>query len=161
MAVVRVQREAFDVAQAMASLTDGRTDVGGVVSFVGYCRDEAGTLDALELEHFPGMAESEMAGIAADAERRWPLLGLIIIHRYGLIRPGEPIVLVAAASAHRAAAFAAADFVMDLLKTCAPFWKREHRKGVEHDPRSSGAWVSAKTSDDEAKSRWGSTGPRP
>lgn len=158
--MVRVQREIFDLAHETSSLTDGRTDVGGVVSFVGSCRDEAGTLDALELEHFPGMAESEMASIAADAEDRWPLLGLIIVHRYGLIRPGEPIVLVAAASTHRAAAFAATDFVMDFLKTAAPFWKREHRKGVEHDPRSSGAWVAAKTSDDEAGARWGSAGPR-
>ena len=157
--MVRVQREAFDVGHETASLTDGRTDVGGVVSFVGYCRDEAGTLDALELEHFPGMAESEMAGIAAEAEGRWPLLGLLLVHRYGLIRPGEPIVLVAAASVHRAAAFAAADFVMDFLKTGAPFWKREHRKGVEHDPRSSRAWVAAQTSDDEARVRWGSTAP--
>lgn len=156
MAVVRVQRETFDFGAEAASLSNGRADVGALVSFVGYCRDEAGTLDALELQHYAGMAEAEIEKIAADAERRWPLLGLLVIHRFELIRPGEPIVLVAAAAAHRAAAFSAADFVMDFLKTGAPFWKREHLKAGERDPRSPDAWVAAKTSDDEANARWNS-----
>jgi molybdopterin synthase catalytic subunit len=154
VARVRVQREAFDSGAEAAALADGRTDVGAVVSFTGFCRDEAGTLEALELEHYPGMAEAEIERIAAVAETRWPLLGLIAVHRFGLIRPGEPIVLVAAASAHRRAAFEAAEFLMDFLKAQAPFWKREHRRAAASDPRAPEAWVSAKTSDDEAATRW-------
>lgn len=154
MRLVRIQREVFDGPAEAAVLARGRTDVGGVVAFTGYCRDEAGALDALELEHYPGMAETEMERIAATAEERWPLLGLVAIHRFGLIRPGEPIVLVAAASAHRAPAFAAASFVMDVLKTDAPFWKREHRVAETADPRTAESWVAAKGSDDEAAARW-------
>jgi molybdopterin synthase catalytic subunit len=120
-----------------------------VVAFTGYCRDEGGALAALELEYYPGMAEGEMRRIAAEAAGRWPLLGLTLIHRHGRISPGEPIVLVLAASAHRQAAFEAASFLMDYLKTRAPFWKKEYRRDG-----SEGAWVAAKDADDEAAGRW-------
>ncbi len=146
---IRIQTESFDAAAETASLTGGREDIGAVVAFTGLCRDEGGRLAALELEHYPGMAEAEIARIAAQAESRWPLLGLTIIHRYGLIRPAEEIVLVLAASAHRRAAFEAAEFLMDYLKTRAPFWKREHlRDGTI------GSWVEAKDADDRALERW-------
>ena len=151
---IRIQAEAFDAVAEAARLSAGRTDVGAVVTFTGYCRDEAGTLEALELEYFPGMAESEIERIAAEASARWPLLGVIAIHRFGLIRPGEPIVFVAAASAHRGAAFAAAEFLMDFLKTRAPFWKREHKHGSRDDPRVAATWVAAKASDETAAERW-------
>ena len=154
MRQIRVAAAAFDPAIEAAALQVGRTDVGAVVSFVGYCRGEAGTLDALELEHFPGMAEAEMDRIAAEAEGRWPLLGISIVHRHGVVKPGEPIVVVAAASAHRSAAFAAADFIMDFLKTEAPFWKREHRAQATADPKAAGSWVAAKAADDAARARW-------
>lgn len=146
--VVRVQREDFDLAAEVQALSGGRSDVGAVVTFSGLCRDDGGTLEALELEHYPGMAEAQIGRIARQAAERWPLTGLVAIHRVGLIRPGENIVLVAAASAHRAAAFEAASFLMDFLKTDAPFWKKEHRRG------SAGGWVAAKASDDEAARRW-------
>ncbi|HMK70613.1 MAG TPA: molybdenum cofactor biosynthesis protein MoaE, partial [Xanthobacteraceae bacterium] len=123
MANVRVQAEGFDAGREGAALAGGG-DVGAVVTFVGYCRDEGGTLKALEIEHFPGMAEAEIARVAAEAEARWPLIGLTIVQRFGRIRAGEPIVLVAAASAHRGDAFAAAEMLMDFLKARAPFWKR-------------------------------------
>jgi molybdopterin synthase catalytic subunit len=146
---VLIQSAPFDVPGETARLTQGRRDIGAVVTFTGLCRDEAGRLAALELEHYPGMAEAEIARVAADAVARWPLMGLTAIHRYGLIRPGEDIVLVIAASAHRAAAFAAADFMMDYLKTRAPFWKREHLADG-----SIGGWVEAKEADDLAAARW-------
>ena len=151
---IRVSDGSFDVAAEAAALQVGRTDIGATVSFVGYCRGEAGTLAALELEHFPGMAEAEMERIAAEAEGRWPLLGIAIVHRCGRVRPGEPIVLVATASAHRAAAFAGAEFIMDFLKTDAPFWKREHRVDASADPKAAESWVAAKAGDDAAKGRW-------
>lgn len=150
MALIRIQVEAFDAVAEAAALTAGRGDIGATVAFTGYCRDEGGRLSALELEHYPGMAEAEMARIASEAEARWPLMGLTVIHRYGLIRPGEPIVLVLAGSAHRRAAFEAAEFMMDYLKTRAPFWKREHLKDG-----TTGAWVDAKNADDAAMERWG------
>lgn len=149
MARISVQPEDFDVAAEIAALIRGRTDVGAVVTFSGLCRDDGGTLEALEIEHYPGMAEGEIARVAAEAERRWPLRGCRVIHRYGAIRPGEAIVLVATASAHRAAAFAAADFLMDYLKGGAPFWKRNRRRGG-----SEADWVAAKASDDAALDRW-------
>ena len=149
-----VQRDSFDGGAEAAALAQGRTDVGAVVAFSGYCRDEAGTLAALELEHYAGMAEAEMDRIGAAAERRWPLLGLAVIHRFGLIYPGEPIVLVATASAHRAAAFESAAFLMDFLKTDAPFWKREHQTNARGDAASPSGWVAAKVQDDEATVRW-------
>lgn len=146
---IRVQRESFDTALETRSLTDGRTDIGATVAFTGFCRDEGGTLAALELEHYPGMAEAEIARIAGEAAERWPLLGLTVIHRYGRIVPGEPIVLVLTASAHRAAAFDAASFLMDFLKTRAPFWKKEHRADGD-----AAGWVSVRQADDQAAGRW-------
>ena len=146
---IRIQAEPFDVAAETAALTGGRADIGAVVAFTGLCRDEGGRLVALELEHYPGMAEAEIDRIAEQAEKRWPLLGLTVIHRFGRISPGEEIVLVLAASAHRTAAFEAASFLMDYLKTQAPFWKREHLKDG-----TAGAWVEAKEADDRAMERW-------
>jgi len=149
MATVRIQHEDFDAAAESALLTRGRTDAGAVVTFTGLCRDEQGALSALELEHYPGMAEDEIARVAAEAERRWPLLGATVIHRYGRVRPGDNIVLVVTVSSHRQAAFAAADFLMDYLKTRAPFWKKEiHADGSE------GQWVEAKDADDRALEKW-------
>ena len=143
--VVRIQAQDFDVAAEIARLTQGRADIGAVVTFSGLCRDEAGSLSALELEHYPGMAEAEIARIAAEAIERWPLQGLTAIHRHGKIAPGENIVLVVAASAHRHAAFEAANFLMDYLKSRAPFWKKEHRIDG-----SEGGWVDAKEADAKA-----------
>jgi len=149
MRVVRVQQQDFDAAAESRALVDGRRDIGAVVTFVGLCRDEDGRLSALELEHYPGMAEAEIEGVAAEAEQRWPLAGIVAIHRYGLVRPSEQIVMVAVAAAHRAAAFEAAEFVMDFLKTRAPFWKR----AILVDGSAEG-WVDAKESDDSAAARW-------
>jgi molybdopterin synthase catalytic subunit len=146
---IRIQAEDFDISAEIASLTSGRADVGAVVSFSGLCRDEQGALAALELEHYPGMAEAEITRIAEEAIVRWPLTGITAIHRFGRIRPGENIVLVVAASAHRQAAFEAASFLMDYLKSRAPFWKKEHRTDG-----SAGEWLSAKESDEEAAARW-------
>jgi molybdopterin synthase catalytic subunit len=146
---IRIQKEDFDSARETERLTRGRRDVGAVVTFTGLCRDEQGTLAALELEHYPGMAEAEISRIAAEAMERWPLKGLTVIHRYGMIRPGENIVLVAATSQHRHAAFEAASFVMDFLKTGAPFWKKQHlTDGTD------GGWVEAKESDTGMLGRW-------
>lgn len=146
---IRIQAEPFNVAAETAALTERRADIGAVVAFTGLCRDEGGRLAALELEHYPGMAEGEIDRIVEQAEKRWPLLGLTVIHRFGRIAPGEEIVLVLAASAHRTAAFEAASFMMDYLKTQAPFWKREHLKDG-----TVGAWVEAKEADDQAMERW-------
>jgi molybdopterin synthase catalytic subunit len=146
---VRVQAEDFDLTAETARLTEGRRDIGAVVTFTGLCRDEGGRLSVLELEHYPGMAEVEILRVCRLAAERWPLIGLTAIHRYGKIAPGENIVLVVAASSHRQAAFDAASFVMDFLKTSAPFWKKEHfADGAE------GGWVSAKDADDSARQRW-------
>lgn len=146
---IRIQAEDFDTSAEIALLSRGRFDVGAIVTFSGLCRDEAGQLSALELEHYPGMAEAEITRIAEKACARWPLTGLIAIHRYGKIAPGENIVLVVAASSHRQAAFDGASYLMDFLKTRAPFWKKEH-----HKDGSSGEWVSAKDADDAALKRW-------
>ncbi len=146
---IRIQSEDFDLSAEIGRLTCGRKDIGGVVSFVGYCRDEGGSLAALELEHYPGMAEEEIARICDEAGKRWPVLGLTVVHRFGKIRPGEQIVLVIAASSHRRAAFEAAEFVMDFLKSRAPFWKKEH--GISG---RSGDWVSARDEDEQALVRW-------
>lgn len=151
-AQVRIQREPFDLARETARLTNGRSDIGAIVSFTGLCRDEGGRLRALELEHYPGMAEAEISRVADEACTRWPLMGLTAIHRYGLVKPGEDIVLVITAASHRREAFAAADFMMDYLKTRAPFWKREHLVDG-----SLGAWVEAKADDDAAARRWSGT----
>ncbi|MCB1381623.1 MAG: molybdenum cofactor biosynthesis protein MoaE [Notoacmeibacter sp.] len=147
--MVRIQREDFDANSEIARLTAGRGDVGAVVTFTGYCRDEGGKLSALELEHYPGMAEAEISRIASRAAERWPVTGLTAIHRYGKIAPGGQIVLVVAASPHRQAAFDAASFLMDYLKTRAPFWKKEYLKDG-----SAGHWVDAKDADDAALTRW-------
>jgi len=148
-AKIRIQTEPFDGQAETDRLTAGRTDVGGVVAFTGLCRDENGALAALELEHYPGMALAELQRVAQDALDRWPLKGLTVIHRTGRITPGDSIVFVAAAAEHRRAAFEAADFLMDYLKTRAPFWKKEHPADG-----SAGSWVAAKESDDADAGRW-------
>lgn len=147
--IVRVQPEDFDPARESALLTDGRLDVGALVTFTGLCRDESGRLAALELEHFPGMAEAQLTQIAQDALARWPLTGLTVLHRHGRIVPGENIVFVAAASSHRQAAFEAADFLMDFLKSRAPFWKKEIPVSG-----TGGDWVDARDSDEARLARW-------
>jgi molybdopterin synthase catalytic subunit len=146
---VRVQREDFNASEEALALTRSRADIGAVVTFVGLCRDEGGKLAALEIEHYPGMAEAEIARVVEDARARWPLLGALAIHRYGEIKPGEQIVMVATASAHRAAAFAAAEFLMDYLKARAPFWKRARLVDGSVE-----GWVEAKDSDETAAARW-------
>lgn len=148
-AKILIQREVFDLSDEVARVAEGRKDIGGVVSFVGYCRDEGGTLSALELEHYPGMAEEEIGRICDEAGLRWPVLGMTVVHRFGKIRPGEQIVLVIAASTHRRAAFETAEFVMDFLKSRAPFWKKEH--GIDG---TAGDWVSARDEDEQALGRW-------
>ena len=153
--IIRLQREPFDAADEIAVLTRGRTDIGAVVTFTGICRaDENGEpIAALNLEHYPGMAEAEIDRHVEAALKRWPLLGVTIIHRYGRITAGEGIVLVVTASSHREAAFAAAEFLMDYLKTRAPFWKQLEKPG---DKTSDKIWVEAKASDDSAAERWDS-----
>jgi molybdopterin synthase catalytic subunit len=146
---VRIQKASFDVAAEAARLTQGRTDIGALVSFTGLCRDEGGALAALEIEHYPGMAEEEITRVAREASSRWPLEGVVAVHRYGLILPGEPIVLVITASQHRGEAFAAASFLMDYLKTEAPFWKKRHLAG-----EGAGGWVEAKPQDHAAAQKW-------
>lgn len=154
MTTIRLQREPFDANAETALLTHGRTDVGAVVTFTGVCRgaDAGKPVAAMTLEHYPGMAEAEIARHVEEAERRWPLLGVTVIHRFGRLTPGEQIVLVATASSHRHEAFAAAEFLMDYLKTSAPFWKREERP-------DGAQWVEAKAGDDAAAARW-STAPK-
>jgi molybdopterin synthase catalytic subunit len=150
---VRIQAADFDVAAEAEALVAGRPEIGAVVTFTGLCRDDGGRLAALELEHYPGMAEAEIRRAVEAAAVRWPLDGTTVIHRFGRIAPGGRIVLVVTASAHRGAAFAAAEFLMDYLKTRAPFWKREHLADGTIGP-----WVEAKRTDDEAAERW--TSPR-
>jgi molybdopterin synthase catalytic subunit len=150
---VRIQREPFDVAAEAKKLARGRTDIGAVVTFTGICRGSEGSepIAALTLEHYPGMAEAEIERHVAEATARWPLLGVTVIHRYGRIAPGEDIVMVVTASSHREAAFAAAEFLMDFLKTRAPFWKQVEAAGAK-------SWVEAKASDDSAAERWRAPG---
>ena len=145
---IRIQPQDFDIAAEIDALSAGRKDIGAVVTFTGLCRDEQGALSALELEHYPGMAEKALGRIASDAATRFPLLALTVIHRHGVIPAGGNIVLVIAAASHRKAAFEAANFVMDYLKTDAPFWKKEHAAAGE------GAWIAAKDSDDAERDRW-------
>ena len=147
MARILVQEALFDMAAETAALTAGRTDIGGVASFLGVCRGDD-SLAAMELEHYPGMTERALGRIAAEAEARWPLTGCTVIHRVGRILPSEPIVLVLTASAHRAAALESCAFLIDWLKTKAPFWKRE--EFADGDAR----WVAAKNEDDAAAARW-------
>jgi molybdopterin synthase catalytic subunit len=146
---IRIQEADFDVAQEISTLTKGRTDIGAVVSFSGICRGSENDepIAALTLEHYPDMAEAEIARHAETALSRWPLTGLTVIHRIGRIVPGENIVLVLTASAHRQAAFAAAEFLMDYLKANAPFWKRE-------ESTAGTSWVEARHHDDDAAARW-------
>jgi molybdopterin synthase catalytic subunit len=147
MAKVLVQEAPFDAGAETALLTAGRTDVGGLASFLGVCRGDDG-LAAMVLEHYPGMTERAIARIADEAQARWPLTGCTVIHRVGRILPGEPIVLVLTASAHRAAALESCAFLIDWLKTGAPFWKREEFLDGAH------RWVAAKAEDDAAAARW-------
>lgn len=145
---VRVQTEDFDIAAEIEAMTAGRADVGAVVTFTGLVRDQGGAISDMELEHYPGMTEKALAAIEAEARERWSLTGAAIIHRVGPLKPSDRIVLVIAASAHRQAAFDAAAFLMDYLKTRAPFWKRE-------TGRDGGAqWVDARESDWDAARRW-------
>ncbi len=148
---VRIQGENFDVAAEIARLTQGRTDIGAVATFTGICRDDG--IVAMTLEHYPGMADAEIERHVAESEKRWPLLGVTVIHRHGRLTPGENIVLVATASSHREAAFAAAEFLMDYLKTRAPFWKKEERA-------DSAGWVEARQIDAAAAERWTEGGSR-
>ena len=147
---IGIQAEPFDTAAEIAGVSaelGGRA--GAVVTFTGLCRDEDGRLAALELEHYPGMAEAEILRVAEEAVARWPLQALRVIHRHGRVRPGDGIVLVVTASSHRVAAFEAANFLMDYLKTRAPFWKREHLIDG-----TTGGWVEATAQDDAAAGRW-------
>ena len=148
-ATIRIQEGDFDVAQEIAALSKGRIDIGAVVTFSGICRgdDNGEAIAALTLEHYPGMAEAEIGRHADEALSRWPLQGLTVIHRFGRIAPGENIVLVVTASSHRQAAFEAAEFLMDYLKTSAPFWKRE-------ESLEGASWIEAREHDDAAAARW-------
>lgn len=146
MSTIRVQREDFDAGAEIAALSRGNATVGAVASFVGIVRGDDG-LTALELEHYPAMTEAEIAKIVAEAEQRWTLTDVTVIHRTGRLPVGEQVVFVGVASSHRGAAFEACEFLMDYLKTRAPFWKQEERGGA-------GAWVEAKSSDDAQAARW-------
>ena len=146
---IQVQAADFDVGAEVARLSRDEIGVGAVVVFIGVCRSEDGRLAAIELEHYPGMAEEEIARIAREASQRWSLAGLTIIHRFGRIVPGENIMLVATASLHRQAAFAAAEFLMDFLKTHAPFWKKELPAAD-----NTATWVGARADDDLSTRRW-------
>ena len=154
--IIRIQHEAFDAAKITYALRKGRTDIGAVASFEGICRDHntatetsgEQSVQALELEHYPGMTERSILDMVREAQRRWPLQAATIIHRIGLLQPGDPIVLVVVASAHRQAALEACAFLMDYLKTQAPFWKKESTaQGAQ--------WVDARETDDAALARWG------
>jgi len=147
---VRVQREDFDVGKEIDRLTAERTDIGAVVTFTGRVRGEANgqPISSMTLEHYPGMTEQELTRVEAEARERWPLQASLIIHRIGELKPGDNIVLVVTASAHRQAAFEAAEFLMDYLKTRAPFWKKEA------GPDGRGTWVDARDSDEAALERW-------
>jgi len=147
---VRVQTEDFDIAAEIQALQGERTDIGAIVTFTGTVRGDtkAGAITSMTLEHYPGMTEAELARVEVEAHQRWPLQGTTIIHRYGNLKPGENIVLVVAASRHRHAAFGAAEFLMDYLKSQAPFWKKEA------DINGTGNWVDARESDGDAMKRW-------
>lgn len=149
---VSVQAEDFDLAAELAAVHGGQSEIGALASFVGLVRDDGAlaggeALLAMSLEHYPGMTEKALAAIVAEARQRWPLLAVRLVHRVGRLLPGAQIVLVAVASRHRGAAFAACEFIMDLLKTSAPFWKSEERASGSH-------WVDARDSDDTAAARW-------
>ncbi|MEJ6396729.1 molybdenum cofactor biosynthesis protein MoaE [Yoonia sp. 208BN28-4] len=144
---VRVQEDAFDAGAELNAFGKGRTDIGAVVSFTGVVRDVADGLRAMEIEHYPGMTQAAITKIAQEAQDRWALSDVLVIHRYGTLTAGDQIMMVATASAHRAAAFEAADFLMDYLKSRAPFWKKETTgKGTN--------WVASKDEDEAALDRW-------
>jgi molybdopterin synthase catalytic subunit len=145
--LIRVQGEDFDVAAEIARIKEGRSDIGAIVTFTGTVRDQDGAVSEMMLEHYPGMTERELARIESEANARWPLQASLIVHRIGTLQPGDNIVLVVTASEHRDAAFDAARFLMDYLKTRAPFWKRET------GPAGS-RWVEADPSDTDATTRW-------
>ncbi|MBV1901526.1 MAG: molybdenum cofactor biosynthesis protein MoaE [Kordiimonadaceae bacterium] len=147
MAYISVQAGDFDLSAELAKIQNDTTDIGALVTFTGTVRDMAGTLESMTLEHYPGMTEKLLEQIAAEAETRWPLLGCTIIHRYGTLTPGDNIVLVITASSHRQAAFEAAEYLMDFLKSKAPFWKKETTE-------AGGNWVDAKETDETALKRW-------
>lgn len=160
---VRVQEQDFDVGAEVRQLTGGRTDIGAIVTFTGTVRggdgggknSEGEAITQMTLEHYPGMTEAELERIEAEAQHRWPLQASLIVHRYGPLQPGDNIVLVVTASRHRHAAFDAAAFLMDFLKTRAPFWKKETRAD------GGGSWVDAREADDGALDRWQAGEPRP
>lgn len=147
--MICVQIQDFDIGAEIEKITGGRTDIGGLVTFTGLVREMSGgdPVRSMTLEHYPGMTEKSLAALEAEARQRWPLQDCLIIHRYGKLEPGDRIVLVITASAHRDAAFEAARFLMDWLKTQAPFWKREEGAG-------NARWVEAKSTDDEAARKW-------
>ena len=147
MAEIRVQEEAFALGAEVEAFAARAAGAGAVVSFTGVVRDEGGTLSGMAIEHYPGMTERAIAEIAHEAERRWSLTGALVIHRHGTLAPGEHIMMVATAAPHRADAFQAAEFLMDYLKSRAPFWKKEQGAGGE-------SWVAAKAEDEDALTRW-------
>ena len=146
MSEIRIQREDFDPGVEIAALNTTAGEIGAIASFIGLVRGDDG-MEAMTLDHYPGFAEREIAAHVGEAKKRWPLLGVRVVHRVGRLTPGERIVFVGVASSHRQAAFAAAEFLMDYLKTRAPFWKLEERK-------SGAVWVEARESDDESVRRW-------
>jgi molybdopterin synthase catalytic subunit len=145
--MIRVQQADFDIGAELARLREGRTDIGAIVTFTGTVRDQAGAVEEMTLEHYPGMTEAELARIEAEANARWPLQASLIVHRHGALKPGDNIVLVITASEHRDAAFEAARFLMDYLKSRAPFWKREQGPGGAR-------WVEASEEDENAAEQW-------
>jgi molybdopterin synthase catalytic subunit len=145
--MIRVQQEDFDIGSEIAALKAGLVDIGAIVTFTGTVRDQNGAVEAMTLEHYPGMTERELERIEAEAHARWPLQASLIVHRYGALKPGDTIVLVVTASEHRDAAFDAAKFLMDYLKTSAPLWKREEGPGGSR-------WVEASEGDTAARLRW-------
>ena len=148
--MIRIQQEDFDIGAEIAKLRAGRSDIGAIVTFTGTVRDgnDGAAIAGMTLEHYPGMTEAELAHVEAEAGKRWPLQASLIVHRVGTLKPGDNIVLVVTASAHREAAFEAAAFLMDYLKTRAPFWKKE--AGADGKER----WVDAREGDDQAAQRW-------
>lgn len=155
--MIRIQEQDFDIGAEVRALSAGRPDIGAVVTFTGVVRGESAgqSLASMTLEHYPGMTEAELARVESEANERWPLLASLVIHRTGRLAPGDNIVLVVTASAHRRAAFEAAEFLMDYLKSRAPFWKKE--EGAE----SAGRWVDARECDDIAAERWGARAKNP
>ncbi|GHF00433.1 molybdenum cofactor biosynthesis protein MoaE [Aliiroseovarius zhejiangensis] len=145
---VRVQADTFDPGTVLSDFANDRKNIGAVVSFTGVVRDDSGTLDRMEIEHYPGMTENAISAIVDEATARWSLADCLVIHRFGPLRPGAQIMMVATAARHRVAAFEAAEFLMDYLKSRAPFWKKEFQRD------GSTGWVDAKADDEDALTRW-------